>query len=134
MIFRDWLIETALWAASIGTIAVAIPIILRSPAGRFIKFVYRRLWKEPWHEGLTKRATSVVKDVVGPQLDAIREDAARLEAKNDEQHAGNMKAVTDLGEAVHARLDHIQEVLVSKQRRTKPQVVRPPDIERFDCV
>jgi hypothetical protein len=131
---RAWLVETALWAASVGTIAVAIPIMLRSPVGRFLGFVYRKLWKEPLSTGLTKRATTIVEDVVGPQLDAIREDAARLEAKNDHQHASNLKVITDLGVAVHTRLDQIEEVLVSKQRKPKPQVIRPPDIERFDCV
>lgn len=134
MTLRAWLVETALWAASVGTIAVAIPIMLRSPVGRFLGFVYRKLWKEPLSTGLTKRATTIVEDVVGPQLDAIREDAARLEAKNDHQHASNLKVITDLGVAVHTRLDQIEEVLVSKQRKPKPQVIRPPDIERFDCV
>jgi len=135
MTFMNWLINTGTVAASIAAIAVAVPIVMRSPLGRFIKFVYSKLWKEPLSTGLTKRATTIVEDVVGPQLDAIRTDAARLEAKNDHQHASNLKVITDLGVAVHTRLDRIEEVLVTKQRKPKTaKVVESPDIERFDCV
>ena len=132
---KQWVVDTAAIAGSIATLAVAVPIVMRSPLCRFIKFVYRRLWKEPLSTGLTKRATTIVEDVVGPQLDAIRTDAARLEAKNDEQHASNLRVITDLGVAVHTRLDRIEGVLVTKQRKPKTaKVTESPDIERFDCV
>lgn len=141
---KQWFVDTAAVAGSIATIVMTVPIVMRSPLGRLIRFMYHRLWKEPLSTGLTKRATTIVEDVVGPQLDAIRADAARLETKNDSQHAGNLKVITDLGIAVHSRLDRIEEVLIAKQRKPKPaqprvvqpqpRVIQPPDSERFDCV
>lgn len=92
------LTDAAAVLAVVAALVVAATAIAKSPLGRVLGWVYRRLFGEP----LTQKLESVVARCITPQLQ-------RVEEKNDLQHAENKAAIVDLSAKTHKLSEQLHD-------------------------
>jgi hypothetical protein len=105
MVFREWVVETGMWAASIAAIITAVALVNKSPLGHGARTVWSKLVGEPLSTKLGNHIGAKVSETVTPMLLTLEQDGRRLEHKNDVQHAHNLATIVAIGdrvEAVHA--------------------------------
>jgi Co/Zn/Cd efflux system component len=102
----EWLVEVA---ASLGIVAgllTALGVILRSPLGRVVRWVWRRLFGDPVTSWL-QRATLAA---VAPELDKAR-------AENAEQHAVAQRERSEQMELILGRFEVVDRLAGLHEQR-----------------